>query len=653
MHAFCVGFLLRGAIAASPDDLSNFQGNFGCDEGAVIARVVAGASPRGQLEAVRDAVQRAARVRATGLGHSWWRKNFCAGGRGGVNVMMRGRSEDGLRPPRAVVPSPSTSPSTPLSLNGGGDVVVDVPSQTVRAPAGMTTREVLDLLARATTSSVDGATGHTLPTFPWFIDQTIGGAVATGSHGSSLSHGSLSSRHVLLAMTAVLANGTVVELSPEKTPGMWRAFAVSAGRLGIIVDVTLRIVPNEVTRRDVAVISTSEMLADIAEVQEVARVAASNSSFSFTETAARLNERQYLWFMTRAPDAPNGAWRADFSPSDRMNVSTAREWTRVEEKRFRDSNADPRYTLQQLFASVTTANWDKDDTDENNSGHRYVGISNVAKDGSRAGDGGAVMYDRNPPAWLRERRGIISPETGVMSSGFQSAIMGLDPREQAEVTATLLLEQFHPQISPRRLALVHQTAPMAKGAPDLMPYDQYEVAIPLTSAGDCMTLVAARLYDGPEGDAAWRAMRAPALIRFVAAEPENLLSPSWDGPKMYVNIEDYIKYSKIDRRSSRFDTVMEVLQGDGCRGRLHWGKAGRRGRFDVGEDPKAYGSNWCHFACAALAVDPTGKFQGEWDGWSTWDEGALERCCAPGDAKFMFDSSRGCGSCTLAMTDTT
>jgi hypothetical protein len=33
------------------------------------------------------------------------------------------------------------------------------------------------------------------------------------------------------------------------------------------------------------------------------------------------------------------------------------------------------------------------------------------------------------------------------------------------------------------------------------------------------------------------AMRVPALIRYVAAEPGNLLSPSWDGPKMYFNIE--------------------------------------------------------------------------------------------------------------------
>jgi len=36
--------------------------------------------------------------------------------------------------------------------------------------------------------------GYSIPAFPWYIDQTIGGAVATGSHGSTLRFGSVSSQ---------------------------------------------------------------------------------------------------------------------------------------------------------------------------------------------------------------------------------------------------------------------------------------------------------------------------------------------------------------------------------------------------------------------------------------------------------------------------
>lgn len=53
--------------------------------------------------------------------------------------------------------------------------------------------------------------GFTLATFPWFTLTTIGGQVATGSHGSSLSFGSLSDDSQLLAVDMVLANGAKSE----------------------------------------------------------------------------------------------------------------------------------------------------------------------------------------------------------------------------------------------------------------------------------------------------------------------------------------------------------------------------------------------------------------------------------------------------------
>jgi|AntAceMinimDraft_1070359.scaffolds.fasta_scaffold08388_4 hypothetical protein len=480
-------------------------------------------------------------------------------------------------------------------------------------------------------------------------------------------------------MTAVLPNGTIARLSPERTPGLWGAFAVSAGRLGVIVDVTLRIIPNAMTKRDVTVMSTTEMLADIAEVQADARAATSNGTSGdglSTKMMAAFAERNYLWFMTREPEAPSGVWRADVSPyNESTNASAAGDWTRAQDKAFRLINLDARYSMQRIIAAMTNAAWEKQlsaSTPIGSAGgvrSASVGGALAAENmtrtrhaGNATGAGRELVYDRNPSAWLRSRRGLTQPTTGALSDGFRGVVMGLDTRQQAEVTAVLLLEEFFPQISPKRVALVHQTAAMAGGVPDLMPYDQYEVAIPLVNASDCMTLVMAQLYDKPQDKddntdfPSWQAMRAPALIRFVAAEPENFLSPSWDGPKMYINIEDYVKYSRVSRVSPGFDAVMEVLQGDTCQGRLHWGKAGRRGKYDGGEQGDrtgAYGEGWCHFGCATLAVDPSGKFRGQWGGWNSWIPDALERCCIPGDATFQFDASRGCGSCTRATSKST
>jgi hypothetical protein len=44
-------------------------------------------------------------------------------------------------------------------------------------------------------------------------------------------------------------------------------------------------------------------------------------------------------------------------------------------------------------------------------------------------------------------------------------------------------------------------------------YDQYEVAVPLDKAGDCMAAVAKEVY-GPQR--LWAGFRAPPLIRFIS-----------------------------------------------------------------------------------------------------------------------------------------
>lgn len=63
---------------------------------------------------------------------------------------------------------------------------------TVTAAAGVTQRTLLKYLDSYKTDS--SPEGYTLAAFSWFIDQTIAGAVATATHGSSFMYGSLSSQ---------------------------------------------------------------------------------------------------------------------------------------------------------------------------------------------------------------------------------------------------------------------------------------------------------------------------------------------------------------------------------------------------------------------------------------------------------------------------
>jgi L-gulono-1,4-lactone dehydrogenase len=85
------------------------------------------------------------------------------------------------------------------------------------------------------------AHGLALLSPPVFTGITVGGAVATGTHGSGLHTSSLSDD--VVAMTVVDARGELRELT-ERDEALFAAAQVSLGALGVIYDVTLRCAPS-------------------------------------------------------------------------------------------------------------------------------------------------------------------------------------------------------------------------------------------------------------------------------------------------------------------------------------------------------------------------------------------------------------------------
>src|SRR5690606_31289266 len=71
--------------------------------------------------------------------------------------------------------------------------------------------------------------------------QSIAGAISTGTHGTGTDFGILSTQ--VAALTLVNARGEVVECSPDRNPQLFKAAQVSLGALGVIVRVTLRVLP--------------------------------------------------------------------------------------------------------------------------------------------------------------------------------------------------------------------------------------------------------------------------------------------------------------------------------------------------------------------------------------------------------------------------
>ena len=71
--------------------------------------------------------------------------------------------------------------------------------------------------------------------------QSIAGAISTGTHGTGISLGTLSTQ--VEGLTLVTADGDILECSHEQNSDIFTAALVSLGTLGVIAEVKLRVVP--------------------------------------------------------------------------------------------------------------------------------------------------------------------------------------------------------------------------------------------------------------------------------------------------------------------------------------------------------------------------------------------------------------------------
>ena len=84
-----------------------------------------------------------------------------------------------------------------------------------------------------------------LPASPGVIGiQTLGGALSTGTHGQGLHQSALCD--AVEAMTVILASGDIIRV--DRSDPRFGAFVMGMGMLGILLDVTLRTVPNRIMR---------------------------------------------------------------------------------------------------------------------------------------------------------------------------------------------------------------------------------------------------------------------------------------------------------------------------------------------------------------------------------------------------------------------
>jgi xylitol oxidase len=119
-------------------------------------------------------------------------------------------------------------------------VALDRAARTVTVEAGMSYGQLCPSLDR------DGFALHNLASLPHI---SIAGACATGTHGSGVNNGNLST--AVSAFEIVTASGDVRSIARSTDPRMFQATVVNLGALGVVTKITLDVQPAFTMRQDV------------------------------------------------------------------------------------------------------------------------------------------------------------------------------------------------------------------------------------------------------------------------------------------------------------------------------------------------------------------------------------------------------------------
>src|ERR1700728_1899315 len=175
--------------------------NWAGNQTASPQRVITPTSVAEVADAVRLGADLGLPVRMTGSGHSFTPAAVCDG------ILMR---PDGLRRIRSV----------------------DTGAGLATAEAGCSLRVLNEtLLAR----------GLALANLGDIQEQTVAGAIQTGTHGTGRDSGGIA--HQVASLELMLASGEMVTCSATERPELLSAAAVGLGALGIVTAVTFRVVP--------------------------------------------------------------------------------------------------------------------------------------------------------------------------------------------------------------------------------------------------------------------------------------------------------------------------------------------------------------------------------------------------------------------------
>ncbi|GAQ87052.1 hypothetical protein KFL_003280060 [Klebsormidium nitens] len=560
-----------------PYELSNFQGLYECPNECSMGR------PK-TLEDVKALVRDHSSVKAVGAGLSWNAEQFCPEALpNSIGIAMTELTN--LRPLFTEDPSDwdTGSPEFPIQ--------VDKENLLVTVDAGVPLRTLLNFLAYpAFLLSKDTPyselpqyePGYFLKGVSQIMDVTVGGGVATSTHGSSQKHSTLSSQ--VVAIDVILANGTEKHFTKEDNPHLFKALQVNVGQLGIVTRLTFEIVPQPVIKRTRTSLTAYESIAKLTDLANAWKNGKAQGK-SLQEVMAENGYKDFivLWFMALDDKEPN-TWYLELEEDPTSSTVPL--------------SATEEVLLQKLLNEL----------------HDFNGAATAKEPEDRKQVETAAV----------PQNCLLGYGAKLFSEIFRSVVSGgLD-----SITAPALIG--YPTLRPEWLAiwaLVGRTK-------------EYEVCVPLEEIGEAMDEML-EFFEEYKPEAKY-GFRTPTGFR-LADEEDAYLASGNGGPRICMEIDDFsslntdspnwqVKSFFPDDTSlpeSSFHSVelyIEVPRGvktaKGVRlnnivsimlkhnGRLHWGKAGMDEFGRCFRGAEQWGKAWCDFGCAVQELDPEPrKFQ--------------------------------------------
>ena len=393
--------------------------------------------------------------------------------------------------------------------------------------------------------------GYALKSVPWFIDQTVGGALATCSHGSSLAFGSLSSQ--LVSLRTMLHNGTMETIS-ERTHGrdVMDAFRCHVNQLGITLTATFEIFKQDEVHRMNRFVSEDHMLQEIEMISAAVRRCVDNDG----------------WI--GGIHVPCGALPFAIWMTYLIITMFRRETQRVKIRRVITD-----------FSKRTRSDDDDDDDDDDANEDDFLFSSSSlpvrvldeyyfkASSSSSVDAASASAQSVLNPSSIRNRLMQNDDLVSVWTNLWQDA---LEPSLQSIVAsnASAYLAMTEEQLDRN----------------DNYPFDQAELAVPLANAGECLRGFLDSISE--QRQKYWK-----SNINTILKRGKRVIVPRRMRDRTYnANIENY-KRSEEGKAAFR-DAIRYLASKEKCDGRLHFGKFGWED-VETYSLYEKYGNAYCKF----------------------------------------------------------